>query len=276
MRTPRWTPVAGDVEGGGHGDHRLLEGRISGGRTGCGQEAYKVMPSRKMDLVQYRSDGRTICRASANMMQGNDSVRIYENISAPLVNVPFRLPQSLSLHYLLQISPPCFRPPDVPEGSGQHPVVPVCFARVIDQKRPGQGSFSHVTAGEEVVFERDHCNFHVPSGEFIFMITQLRDVRPAGQSAEVAVKHQQQPAPTVVRENMNSTTTVPKFERNGRFPRQLVHRVLSRIGGHLMLGSILRWTHQNANRLRWSQRTTVGCEIDEMAVIGSSMCITRR
>jgi hypothetical protein len=59
------------------------------------------------------------------------------------------------------------------------------------------------------------------------MITQLRDVRPAGQSAEVAVKHQQQPAPAVVRENMNSTATIPKFERNGRFPRQIVHGVLS-------------------------------------------------
>ena len=72
------------------------------------------------------------------------------------------------------------------------------------------------------------------------MITQLRDVRPAGQSAEVAVEHQQQPAPTVVRENMNSTTTVPKLEPNGRFPRQFAHRVLSRRVGHLMLGPILR------------------------------------
>lgn len=189
--------------------------------------AYKVMPSDRMDLVQYRFDGRTIRRAGADMMQGNDSVRIDENISAPLVNVPFRLPQPLSLHYLLQINPPCFRPPYVPEGSGEHPVIPVCCAGVIDQKRPGQGSICNVTAGEEVVLERDHCDLHVPSGEFIFMITQLRDVRPAGQSAEVAVKHQQQPAPAVVRENMNSTATVPKFERNGRFPRQIVHGVLS-------------------------------------------------
>jgi len=57
------------------------------------------------------------------------------------------------------------------------------------------------------------------------MITQLRDVRPAGQSAEVAVKHQQQPVPAVVREKMNSTATVPKFEWDGRFSRQLVHGV---------------------------------------------------
>ena len=186
------------------------------------------MPSGRMDLIQYRFDGRTIRRAGADMMQANDSVRIDENISASLVNVPFRLSQPLSLHNLLQINPPCFRPPYIPEGSGKHPVIPVCFAGVIDQKRPGQGSFGDITAGKETVLKRDHCDFHVPSGEFIFMITQLRDVRPAGKSAEVAVKHQQQPAPAVVRENMNSTATIPKFERNGRLPRQLVHGVLSR------------------------------------------------
>jgi hypothetical protein len=189
--------------------------------------AYKVMPSNRMDLVQYRFDGWTIRRASADVMQGNDSVRIDENISAPLVNVPFRLPQPLPLHYLLQINPPCFRPPYVPEGRGEHPVLPVGFAGIIDQKRPGQGSFGDITAGKKTVLKRDHCDLHVPSGEFIFMITQLRDVRPAGQSAEVAVKHQQQPAPAVVRENMNSTATVPKFERYSRFPRQIVHGVLS-------------------------------------------------
>jgi len=81
------------------------------------------------------------------------------------------------------------------------------------------------------------------------MITQLRDVRPAGQSAKVAMKHQQQPAPTVVRENMNSTTTVPKFEGNGRFPRQLVHRVLSRMGP-LQKEVASRWTPSYAGRTR--------------------------
>jgi hypothetical protein len=45
-----------------------------------------------MDLIQYRFDGRTIRRAGADMVHGNDSVRIDEDIPAPLVNVPFRLP----------------------------------------------------------------------------------------------------------------------------------------------------------------------------------------
>ena len=149
------------------------------------------MSSGRMDPVQYRFDCRPIRRASANMMQGNDPVRIDENIPASLENVPFRLPQPLSLHQQQQINPPCFRPPYVPEGRGEHPVLPVGFAGVIDQERPGQGSIDHVTAGKEIVLERDHRDFHVPFCEFIFMITQLRDVRPARKSAEVAVENHQ-------------------------------------------------------------------------------------
>ena len=53
---------------------------------------YKIMPSDRMDFVQNRSNGRTIRRAGADMMKANNSVRIDENISAPLANVPFRLP----------------------------------------------------------------------------------------------------------------------------------------------------------------------------------------
>ena len=198
-------------------------GRIESVACGNGGEIYKIMPSNRMDFVQYRFDGRPVCRSGADMMQGNDPVRIDQDIPTPLVDVPFRLSQPISLYYPLQVSPPCFRPPNVPEGSGEHPVLPVRFAGVIDQKRPGERSFSHVTAGEKVVLERDHRDFHVSPGEFLFPITQLRDVRPAGKSAEVAVKHQQQPVPAVVREKMSSPVTVPKFERWGGFSGQVGH-----------------------------------------------------
>jgi len=54
------------------------------------------IPLRGWNPEQQRLDGRTICRTGADVMQGNDSVRIDEDIPSPLVNVPFRLPQSLS------------------------------------------------------------------------------------------------------------------------------------------------------------------------------------
>src|SRR5659263_202091 len=185
-----------------------------------------MIPSNRMDSVQYRSDGRTVRRSGADMMQGNDPVRIDQDIPASLVNIPPRLPQLLPLHHSLQIGPPCFRSPNVPEGSGEHPVLPVRFAGVVDQKRPGKGSFGGVAAGEKVVLERDHRDFHVSPGEFLFPITQLRDMRPAGQSAEVAMENQQQPTTAVVREKVNPAAAVPKFERRGGFSGQVVHDAL--------------------------------------------------
>jgi hypothetical protein len=55
------------------------------------------------------------------------------------------------------------------------------------------------------------------------MITQLRDVRPAGESAEVAMEHQKQPAPPVIVEEMGYSAAVPKIKRYGRFSRQITH-----------------------------------------------------
>jgi hypothetical protein len=64
---------------------------------------------------------------------------------------------------------------------------------------------------------------NIPSAEFLFMITQLRDVPPARESAEVAVKNHQKPTPAVRFEPMNPTATVPKFERWGGFSGQVDH-----------------------------------------------------
>src|SRR3990172_8745039 len=79
----------------------------------------------RRDLPQDRPDGRTIRRPIPDMMQGNDPGRIDEHIPAALEDVPFRLPQLPAPEDFLQVRPPAFRPPDIPEGSGEHPVVPV-------------------------------------------------------------------------------------------------------------------------------------------------------
>jgi len=55
------------------------------------------------------------------------------------------------------------------------------------------------------------------------VITQLRDVRPARESAEVAVENHQQPTPAVRFEPVNPTVTVLKFERWGGFSDQINH-----------------------------------------------------
>ena len=84
-------------------------------------------------LFQKRFDGWTICRANADMMQPDGSVRIDQHISATLEDVPFRLHQLLPLGDLLQIRPPRFRTKNIPKGGGEHAIVPVRFAGIIDK-----------------------------------------------------------------------------------------------------------------------------------------------
>jgi len=52
-------------------------------------------------------------------------------------------------------------------------------------------------------------------------------VRPAGESAEVAVEHHQQPIPTVLPEVVHSAGTVPKPEGDGGFSGQVIHCVFT-------------------------------------------------
>jgi hypothetical protein len=63
----------------------------------------------------------------------------------------------------------------------------------------------------------------LPPLELIFPITQLRDVRPARESAEVSVKHHQQPAPAILLEKVNPAFAVSKLEGDGRFSGQVTH-----------------------------------------------------
>ena len=156
-------------------------------------------------------------------MKGDDSIRIDQDIPTTLGDIPFRLPQSPSLQDLLQICPPGFRAPYVPKGSGEHPVGPVRFAGIVHEKGPGQRSFLDIPTGEEVVFERDHNDSNLPPAKLLLPITQLRDVRPARKSAEMAMKHHQQPTSTVLLKEMTLAGTVPKMEWDGGLSGQVAH-----------------------------------------------------
>jgi hypothetical protein len=61
------------------------------------------------------------------------------------------------------------------------------------------------------------------------MITQLRDVRPARESAEVAMKHHQKPPSSVIFEKVTLAVDVSKFERYGRFSCHMIHGLLPRM-----------------------------------------------
>ena len=54
------------------------------------------------------------------------------------------------------------------------------------------------------------------------MITQLRDVRAAGESAEMAVKDHQEPLTPVLVELVADSPAVAEIERYGGFARQIL------------------------------------------------------
>jgi len=156
-------------------------------------------------------------------MQGDDAGRIDQDVPAALGEIPFRLLQSLTLQDLLQVRPPGFRTPDVPEGSGEHPVGPVRFAGSVHKKGPGQRRLLDVASGKETVLERDHHDADVPLPEILFPVTQLRDVRAAGESSEVAVEHHQQPISPVLLEAVALPRAVLKPEGDGGLSGQVTH-----------------------------------------------------
>ena len=103
--------------------------------------------------VQQRLDGGTICRADADMVQTDGPARVDQHVSATLEDVSSRFYDLLPLDDLLQVSPPGFRTPNIPKGSGKHAVVPVRFAGIIDKKKPGKRSIFHVTARKKAALE---------------------------------------------------------------------------------------------------------------------------
>src|SRR4030067_2206551 len=149
------------------------------------------------------------------MMQMDDSIRTDQYVSTALADIPFRFSYFPPLNDLLQVNPPRFGTPYIPKGGGEHAIAPVRFAGFIDKQRPGERSILNITAGKEVDFKGDHCDFYVPLGEFLFMITQLRDVRPARESAKVAMKYHQEPTPPVFLETVNPSVDVFQLERYG-------------------------------------------------------------
>jgi len=136
-------------------------------------------------------DRRPVCRTGSNMMQPNHSVRVDQNVAAPLMDIVRGLMQFLPFQQLLQIDPPVAWGPQIPERSIKHVILKIDFAFSINQQWPFQSGFRNILTGKKVVFKGNNDDFDLEPAKLGFMITQLRDVRPAGQSAQMAVKYHQ-------------------------------------------------------------------------------------
>lgn len=156
-------------------------------------------------------------------MQGDGPIGCDQHIAAALIDVPLRLPQRRPSRQPFEVRPPSPRSPYIPSGSTQHSIVVVRSPGSIDQDRPRQRSVFSVAAREKIVFEGHDRGLHSSFSKFLFMITQLRDVGPARQSAEVAVKYQQEPLSCVILKGVLDASRIRKLKRNCRLARQVAH-----------------------------------------------------
>ena len=70
--------------------------------------------------------------------------------------------------------------------------------------------------------ECDHADFHAQLVQLIVVLLQLQQVLTAGESAEMAVKDQQQPSAVIVRQSMLVSVRIVQGERHRSLPGQIV------------------------------------------------------
>jgi hypothetical protein len=101
--------------------------------------------------------------------------------------------------------------------------VAVYLSLFIDQKWPFQAGLRNVQTGKVVIFKGNDNDLDIQPVKFSFLITQLRDVRPAWESAKMAVKHHQQPAAMVVGKLVERPPCIGEVEAESRCACQVFH-----------------------------------------------------
>ena len=150
------------------------------------------------------------------MLQSHDACRIDENIAAELSRIRARVPRSPAARKLFPVGPPGSRSPDVPQMAPMHPVVAVQRAVAVAENGPRDLCFRHVCTHEQRGLERHRHNPRPQLLERPFVLLQLQQMPPAGESTEVPMKHQQKPTTLVVGEAMAAPFGIGQFERNRR------------------------------------------------------------
>ncbi len=127
------------------------------------------------------------------MMEPHDSAGVYENISSSLAYVPFRLFGQAAVSDLFEVSPPGVWSPYIPKACLKHAVGPVKLTCRIDQKRPAKARILDIGPGKKSSFKSYDRNLYTTTVEIGFVLLQLHQVPPAGQSPQVSMKDQQKP-----------------------------------------------------------------------------------
>lgn len=147
--------------------------------------------------LKYRTNRWPVRWARTDVMKPHHAAGIDEDIASQLQEVAIGANEPVASKEQLRVNPPSGRAVDIPKCSVGHPIGRIQFARAVHEQRPTEVRIADVALGGRTQLEGDHGDAYPKRLEFVLSLTQLRQVRAAGQSAEVPVKNQQEPPPGV-------------------------------------------------------------------------------
>jgi len=168
------------------------------------------------DPCEERLDGRPIRRAFPDVKQGHPSRWIHDNVATQLVDVARRAPRPMASRDQPGVRPPGRGPPDRRPPATAHPVGAVEDTPPVDQQGPPETRLARVLFGPLPRLEGYDHDPQAQPFRFLFVPPQLRQVLPAGQSAEVSVEDHQEPVAPVVLEPMDGAHGVLQRKFDGR------------------------------------------------------------
>ena len=141
--------------------------------------------------------------------------RVDQHVASLLESVSDRPHRQAAMAELSQICQPRRAAPEVPSPGTPHRVGLIQRAPVIGDHGPRGGGLRGVRPRRLVRLERNHQYTDLECAEGRLRLLQLQQVSSTGESAQVAVKDEQQPAAAVVLERVRAPFCVPQPEGHG-------------------------------------------------------------
>lgn len=169
------------------------------------------------DEREERLDRRPIGRAAADVVEADNAVGIDEHVAAELGDVLAGTAEAAAAGHEFEIDEPGGRTVEVPGVASVHAVGGVEFAVAVDEDGPSEVGLANVGSRGGIGLEGNDADVDAKSFDFIFVATQLRQVLAAGQSAEMPMKDEQEPAVSVVREGVSFSRGIEKLKVDGGY-----------------------------------------------------------
>jgi len=166
--------------------------------------------------LEERCDRRPVCRALPDMMQGHASGGVNENVSPQLANIASGALRPVASTDQLEVRPPRGGPPDRRPSTAAHPIGTIEDPPLVNQQGPSKTRLAHVFFRTSRSLERHDDDLEPQLLDVVLVPSQLRQVLPAGQSAEVSVEDHQQPVAPVVAQPMDGARGVLQRKFDGR------------------------------------------------------------